>query len=96
MPASQAAVVAPEAQATTVIRLLLPPGTRYEQQRDAFRPFDRLRAPDPLMREQVVALTRRALAAGGDVFVLVNNKAEGSSPLTVMELARLLTGQLRR
>jgi uncharacterized protein YecE (DUF72 family) len=96
MPASQAVVVAPEAQATTVVRLLLPPGTRYEQQRDAFRPFDRLRAPDPVMREQVVAITRRALAAGGDVFVLVNNKAEGSSPLTVMELARLLTGQLRR
>ena len=96
MPASQAVVVAPEAQATTVIRLLLPPGTRYEQQRDAFRPFDSLRAPDPVMREQVVAISRRALAAGGDVFVLVNNKAEGSSPLTVMELARLLTGQLRR
>jgi len=91
MPAEQAVVVAPEQQATTVIRLLLPPGTRYEQQREAFRPFNRLRAPDPVMREQVAALSRRALAAGGDVFVLVNNKAEGSSPLTVTELARLLT-----
>jgi len=91
MPAEQAVVVAPEQQATTVIRLLLPPGTRYEQQREAFRPFDRLRAPDPVMREQVAALSRRALAAGGDVFVLVNNKAEGSSPLTVTEIARLLT-----
>ena len=95
MPGDQAAVVAPEQQATTVIRLLLPPGTRYEQQREAFRPFDRLRAPDPVMRQQVVALTRRSIAAGGNVFVLVNNKAEGSSPLTVTELARLLTGQLR-
>ena len=94
MPAEQAAVVAPEQQATTVIRLLLPPGARYEQQREAFRPFDRLRAPDPVMREQVVALTRRSIAAGGNVFVLVNNKAEGSSPLTVTELARLLTAHL--
>jgi uncharacterized protein YecE (DUF72 family) len=90
MPAEQAAIVAPEQQDTTVIRLLLPPGSRYEQQREAFRPFDRLRARDPVMREQVVAISRRALAAGGDVFVLVNNKAEGSSPLTVTEIARLL------
>ena len=95
MPAEQAVVVAPEQQATTVIRLLLPPGTRYEQQREAFRPFDRLRAPDPVMREQVAALSRRALASGGDVFVLVNNKAEGSSPLTVTEIARLLTRHIR-
>jgi len=91
MPAEQAVVVAPEQQATTVIRLLLPPGTRYEQQREAFRPFNRLHAPDPVMRDQVAALSRRALAAGGDVFVLVNNKAEGSSPLTITEIARLLT-----
>lgn len=86
----QADVIAPESQPLTVIRLLLPTGARYEQQRDAFRPFDRMQAPDLAMRAQAVALTRRAVAAARDVFILVNNKAEGSSPLTVMELARLL------
>ncbi|MBK5296462.1 MAG: DUF72 domain-containing protein [Vicinamibacteria bacterium] len=93
LPAVQADIIAPESQPLNVIRLLLPPGTRYQQQREAFRPFDKVQAPDPVMRSQVVALARRSAAAGRDVFILVNNKAEGSSPLTVMEIARLLTAQ---
>jgi uncharacterized protein YecE (DUF72 family) len=91
MPAVQAATIPPEAQPLNVVRLLLPPGTRYEQQREAFQPFDRIQAPDLEMRAQVAALARRSAAAGRDVFVLVNNKAEGSSPLTVTEIARMLT-----
>lgn len=90
MPLQQAAVVPPEALPHAVVRLLLPPGTRYEQQREAFRPFDRIQTPDPAMRSQVVEIARRSVGRGSDVFVLVNNKAEGSSPLTVMEIARLL------
>ncbi len=72
------------------MRLLLRPGTWYEDQRDRFRPFDRLQAPDDAMRTDVVTLARRALARGRRVYVLVNNKAEGSSPLTVVALARRL------
>ena len=57
-------------------------------------PFDRLIEPDESMREDVVALTARALAKGRKVYVLVNNKAEGSSPLTVEALAARLAGVL--
>ncbi len=39
------------------------------------------------MRDEVVTLTARALAHGRKVYVLVNNKAEGSSPLTIEALA---------
>ena len=95
MPAAQAEVIAPETQPVNVIRLLLPPGTRYEQQREAFRPFDRIQAPDLAMRAQAAALARRSAAAGRDAFVLVNNKAEGSSPLTVTAIARLLAEGLQ-
>jgi uncharacterized protein YecE (DUF72 family) len=95
LPAAQAEIVAPETQSVNVVRLLLPPGTRYEQQRDAFRPFDTIQAPDLEMRAQVVALARRSAAAGREAFILVNNKAEGSSPLTVTELARLLAAELK-
>jgi uncharacterized protein YecE (DUF72 family) len=42
----------------------------------------------------VVRLTTRALAKGRKVYVLVNNKAEGSSPLTVEALAARLAGAL--
>jgi uncharacterized protein YecE (DUF72 family) len=92
LPGAQAVTVAPEALScdAVVIRLLLRPGTRYMDQREAFRPFDRLVEPDDLMRADTVALTRLALAAGKKVYLLVNNKAEGSSPLTVAALARHL------
>jgi len=92
MPAlgAQAVVVPPENTPFTVVRLLLRPGTWYEDQRDRFKPFDRLVEPDERMRADVVAVTRRALSRGRRVFILVNNKAEGSSPLTVMGLARRL------
>lgn len=89
-PGDQAAVVPPESASFSIVRLLLKPGTWYEDQRERFKPFDRLVAPDEAMRADVVAVTRRALARGRRVFVLVNNKAEGSSPLTVMALARCL------
>ena len=87
MPLAQADVVAPDAAPFAVVRLLLKPGTWYEDQRDRFRPFNRLVAPDEPMRDEVVRLTATALRRGRRVYVLVNNKAEGSSPLTVEALA---------
>jgi hypothetical protein len=90
MPGDQASVVPPEDADFSIVRLLLRPGTWYEDQRDRFKPFDRLVAPDEAMRADVVALSRRALSRGRRVYILVNNKAEGSSPLTVMALAERL------
>lgn len=80
-------------RAFTVIRLLLAPGTRYNDRREDFAPFDRIVAPDPEMRRQVVALARARAALGRAVFVLVNNKAEGCSPLTIRALAELLASE---
>ena len=41
------------------------------------------------MREDVVAILHTAADAGcGEAFILVNNKAEGSAPLTIRELAK--------
>ena len=90
MPAEQAAIIPPEEGPFTILRLLLKPGTWYEDQRDAFHPFNRLQAPDEAMRRDVVSVTRRATAREKRVYILVNNKAEGSSPLTILELARRL------
>ena len=73
-----------------VARLLLPPGKRYADLKEAYAPFDRLVAPQPQMRQDVVALVRAALERDLECYVLVNNKAEGSSPLTVQALAKLL------
>lgn len=73
-----------------VVRLLLPPGARYEELKDEYAPFDRIVAPDETMRQATVDLCRAAGDRGYDVFVIVNNKAEGCSPLTVHALAERL------
>ena len=67
MPLAQADVVAPEAAPFAVVRLLLKPGTWYEDQRDRFRPFNRLVAPDEAMRDEVVRAdgARAGAAAAG-------------------------------
>src|SRR6266542_937758 len=94
MPQVQAAAVPLQTTASfTVIRLLLAPGTRYNDRREEFEPFDRIVAPDLEMRRQVVSLARQASSLGRDVFVLVNNKAEGCSPLTIRALAEMLASE---
>ena len=74
----------------TVARLMIPPGKRYADLKAAFDPFDRLVAPQPGMRDDVVRLARACAEAGSELFVIVNNKVEGSSPRTVVALAELL------
>jgi uncharacterized protein YecE (DUF72 family) len=73
----------------TVVRLMLPPYTRYAPRRADLAPFDKISEPQPEMRADVVDILRAADRAGCDeAFVLVGNKAEGSAPLTLRELAK--------
>lgn len=71
-----------------VSRLLLRPGTRYAERKAAFAPFDQILDPSEEMRADVVQLGRAAMLSDRTLHVLVNNKAEGSAPLTVAALAR--------
>ncbi len=78
-----------------VCRLSLTPGHRYEERRDAFAPFDRLVAPDEGMRADVAALARACAAQGKKpLYVVVNNKVEGSSPLTIRALTARMADAL--
>lgn len=86
MPGEQAGLVPEDTASFTVVRLLLRPGTWYEQQREAFRPFNRLVETDERMRDDVAGIVARAVPRRR-VYVLVNNKAEGSAPLTIRALA---------
>jgi uncharacterized protein YecE (DUF72 family) len=70
-----------------VCRLSIPPGRRYEDQREAFAPFNRIVQPDPAARADVAALARACAEQGKKpLYVIVNNKVEGSSPLTLRAL----------
>jgi uncharacterized protein YecE (DUF72 family) len=91
MPAEQAREIPLTVAPFAVIRLLLPPGTTYGERR-ALKPFSRVADPDEEMRRQVVSLARGAAEAEIPVSVLVNNKAEGCSPLTIRALAEMLAG----
>lgn len=76
--------------APLVARLMLPPGSTYEERRRACAPFDRIVDAREAMRSQLVDLVGRAVRAGRTLFVAVNNKAEGSAPLTIRALAERL------
>ena len=90
MPGEQADLVDHLSAPFTVVRLLLRPGTRYQQQRETMAPFNRIVQQDEHMRRDTAAVLGRAMAAGQTAYLLVNNKAEGSSPLTIESLARRL------
>jgi uncharacterized protein YecE (DUF72 family) len=70
------------------LRWLLRWGETYEGARERYEPFDRLIDPDGVTRGQVVSLAHAAYQAGRPVYVIANNKAEGSAPRTLVELAR--------
>ncbi|HSD72082.1 MAG TPA: DUF72 domain-containing protein [Thermoanaerobaculia bacterium] len=90
MPARQAERIPVGSASFAVIRLLMRPGTTYDERREEMMPFNRLTDVNPDMRDEVVSLVRMATAAGIPVSVLVNNKAEGCSPLTIRALAEML------
>ncbi|AKJ29578.1 DUF72 domain-containing protein [Caldimonas brevitalea] len=76
-----------------VCRWNLQRGFRYEQARRRFEPFDRLLAPDPDTRHILAKVIAATAGAGHAVFVTINNKAEGSAPLSVLELAKAVLGR---
>ncbi|HEX5052388.1 MAG TPA: DUF72 domain-containing protein [Planctomycetota bacterium] len=77
------------------VRWMLHRGLDYEQAKARYEPFDRIVDADPTNRTEIAALCDAALTLGVPVTVVVNNKAEGSAPLSVLELARQLVTHVR-
>jgi uncharacterized protein YecE (DUF72 family) len=73
-----------------VARALLRPGRSYDEAVDAFVPYDRIQDPSPRLRQDLVRLIETAIQTRIPAYLLVNNRAEGSAPLTVAEVLRLL------
>jgi len=61
-----------------------------------FAPYDRIQEPLSSLRADLVQLIRTALALRLPAHVIVNNRAEGSAPLTIVAVAKLLIEQMRR
>lgn len=60
----------------------------YDTAKQSYAPFNRLIDPDPATRQTLARVIRATAEAGYPVYVGINNKAEGSAPLSVLELAR--------
>ena len=75
-------------QPALVMRWMLHAGLKYEVAKDRYAPFDRIVDTDDDSLERIAVAALDALIAERGVFVVANNKAEGSAPLSVFRLAR--------
>ncbi len=73
-----------------VARVLLQPGTKYADAVEAFSPYDKICEPHPELREAAAEIIRQAKRLGKPAYVFVNNRAEGSGPLTIAGVLDLL------
>jgi uncharacterized protein YecE (DUF72 family) len=86
----QAAAAIATGRGDFICRWSLQQGLRYNQAKSLWAPFNRLHAPDPQTRLALARSVVAALAGGHRAFVTINNKAEGSAPLSVIELAKAI------
>jgi uncharacterized protein YecE (DUF72 family) len=77
-----------------IVRWSLQGGFKYEQAKAKYEPFDKLVDEDPDTHEALAELALRYALAGQPVVIAVNNKAEGSAPLTCFKIARNMAASL--
>lgn len=65
----------------------------YEEAKQLYEPFDKLVDPDPETRATLARVIAGSSGAGHAAYVTINNKAEGSAPLSVLALAQALSAQ---
>ncbi|GAB2903293.1 hypothetical protein GCM10027093_45570 [Paraburkholderia jirisanensis] len=79
-----------------IVRWSLHSGFKYEQAKAKYEPFDKLVDEDPATRTALAELAARYAIAGQPVLIAVNNKAEGSAPLSCVQLAREIAAACAR
>ena len=62
----------------------------YESAKAQYAPFDRLQDPDPTTRAHLARVITGTCGAEQNAYVTINNKAEGSAPLSVLELGKTI------
>ncbi|MEO6066480.1 MAG: DUF72 domain-containing protein [Gemmatimonadales bacterium] len=76
-----------------VARALLRPGRAYAEAVDAFAPYDRIQDENPELRSDLCRLAERAIKLRIPAYLLINNRAEGSAPHTIVAVARMLAAE---
>lgn len=93
--AAQAAAMSGFGSGPLLVRWNLKAGYTYEEARTRFTPFDQLIDEDSATRDSIAQLCMATLAAGHECTIIVNNKAEGSAPLSVVKLAQSIVAAAR-
>jgi len=65
----------------------------YEDAADSYSPYNKIVDPDLETRAALVRVITGTANAGQNVYVTISNKAEGSAPLSVIELARAINAK---
>jgi uncharacterized protein YecE (DUF72 family) len=65
---------------------------RYEAAKSRYEPFDKLIDEDPETRHALADLAGKVIGAKQDAYIIANNKAEGSAPLTLLKLLEAMLG----
>lgn len=77
-----------------IVRWNLHQGLRYEAARKHYAPFNQLIDEDLSTREALAARAAATLQSGRRVTVIVNNKAEGSAPLSLLRLSEAIANAM--
>jgi len=86
-PAAQAAFAVLPSAPALVVRWMLGHGLAYDDARERYLPFDRLAAEDPATRTAIAEICRADARRRRPAYIVINNKAEGSAPLSAFKLA---------
>jgi uncharacterized protein YecE (DUF72 family) len=90
----QQRTVSPASAPALVVRWMLHRTLGYDAARSRYQPFDRLIDVDPDNRAAIATLCLDTVARNWPAFVIVDNKAEGSAPLSVCQLAEHIVAPL--
>jgi uncharacterized protein YecE (DUF72 family) len=73
-----------------VSRILLQPGTKYEQAVEAYSPYDSIKNAVPELRQSAASIANEAFRNKKRAYLLVNNRAEGCAPITISSIVDIL------
>ena len=84
----QAALVQPERGRAVVVRWMQARHLSYQAAKQKYAPFNRIVDADPMSRRAIAELCLDGSVRQQPTYVIVNNKAEGCAPLSIVQLAR--------
>ena len=84
----QAALVQPERGRAVVVRWMQALHLSYQAAKQQYAPFNQIVDADPTSRQAIAALCLDSSVRRQPTYVIVNNKAEGCAPLSIVQLAQ--------